>query len=493
MCAGLSKPNLSSAEIKAITALKNNKRIILKPADKGGAIVVMDRSLYKQEGFRQLCNTKYYIPIEEPNWAQNVRNINKILFQMARDGFISDKQLDYLKAEIPINPRPFYLLPKVHKPRSKWPHPSMPEGRPICSDCASESYRICELIDHFIKPISNQHPAFLKDSYDFVERVRGKRVPIDSFICTADVTALYPNMCIERSLKVVEKAFKENPDPNRPDQAILKLLEISLKTNEFSFAGRFFKQICGTAMGKKYAPSLADMYMVEFDKKATGDYHLKPLLYCRFLDDIFFIWKFSLEELKIFEAYLNKLIPGIQITISAKHTNNQFLDTTVYKTDFGEESYALATTVYFKPTDTHQLLHSFSHHPTHTCKGILKSQLLRFKRLGCTKYLYDRAAHLVFSILVKRGYSRRLFRSLKNEIWFDKLNTKTTQRGSKMTLPLPLLPIVNFYDPISKAIMDLTRSEISKIPSLKDKHRIIRAFKIHTNLGKMLTKSLFCE
>jgi len=37
---------------------------------------------------------------------------------------------------------------------------------------------------------------------------------------------------------------------------------------------------------------------------------------------------------------------------------------------------------FFKPTDTHQLLHGSSYHPKHTTKGILKSQILRFKRIS---------------------------------------------------------------------------------------------------------------
>jgi len=134
-------------------------------------------------------------------------------------------------------------------------------------------------------------------------------------------------------------------------------------------------------MGKVYAPALANIYMLEFDEKAMNGFKIKPLLFFRYLDDIFFIWMGTLDELLEYETYLNSLIPGIKITLEYNKINCNFLDTTIYKQTINNET-TLQTKVYFKPTDTHQLLHTNSFHPRHTCKGILKSQLLRFKRIS---------------------------------------------------------------------------------------------------------------
>lgn len=50
-----------------------------------------------------------------------------------------------------------------------------------------------------------------------------------------------------------------------------------------------------------------------------------------------------------------------------------------------DEKWSLGTRVYFKPTDTHALLHKTSHHPKHTYRGIIKSQLIRFNRI-CARH-----------------------------------------------------------------------------------------------------------
>jgi len=84
----------------------------------------------------------------------------------------------------------------------------------------------------------------------------------------------------------------------------------------------------------------------------------------------------------------------------------------VYKAPHSELECKLTlhTRIYFKPTDTHQLLYGSSFHPKHTIKGILKSQILRLKRI-CTTYRdFKDACHELYAVLKHRGYSRSLYR-----------------------------------------------------------------------------------
>ena len=177
------KNNLSTAERQALNKLKRNDSIIIKPADKGSATVVMDKEAYMAEAYRQLNNSNYYRKLDEPVYKENVPKLNKILQNLKNAGFITDKQVDFLRASENDRARIFYLLPKIHKPREKWPRPDMPEGRPIVSDCGSESYRICQYIDSFIRPISIRHPSYIKDTYDFVSKIRGQKIPKKLYFC----------------------------------------------------------------------------------------------------------------------------------------------------------------------------------------------------------------------------------------------------------------------------------------------------------------------
>lgn len=77
------------------------------------------------------------------------------------------------------------------------------------------------------------------------------------------------------------------------------------------------------SMGRKFAPSAADIYLIEFDDKAAHGFYIKPEMYFRFLDDIFGLWPGTMEQLREFEEFLNNLIPDIHIT--ARHKMIEYL------------------------------------------------------------------------------------------------------------------------------------------------------------------------
>ena len=69
-----------------------------------------------------------------------------------------------------------------------------------------------------------------------------------------------------------------------------------------------------------------------------------------------------------------------------------------------KETGTFETKVYFKPTDTMELLHNKSHHPNHTFKGLIKSQILRYVRICNNKQDVMIAYRKLFAALVRRVY-----------------------------------------------------------------------------------------
>ena len=60
-----------------------------------------------------------------------------------------------------------------------------------------------------------------------------------------------------------------------------------LTCNNFTFLGKHYLQVGGTAMGTKVAPSYAINFMNSFEKEHVYTYHQQPLVWKRFIDDIF--------------------------------------------------------------------------------------------------------------------------------------------------------------------------------------------------------------
>ena len=70
--------------------------------------------------------------------------------------------------------------------------------------------------------------------------------------------------------------------------------------------------------------------MAELEEEILREVELKPYLWWRYIDDIFFIWEHGEEKLKKFIDALNQKHPTIEFRAELSKTNINFLDVTVY-------------------------------------------------------------------------------------------------------------------------------------------------------------------
>ena len=91
---------------------------------------------------------------------------------------------------------------------------------------------------------------------------------------------------------------------------------------------------------------------------------LKPLVWFRYIDDIFFIWRE--EKLKKFLEDFHSFSHDIKFLCEFDKESVSFLDRKVISSN-GK----LMTSLYSKPTDCHQYLHYKSSHPEYTKRSII--------------------------------------------------------------------------------------------------------------------------
>lgn len=130
--------------------------------------------------------------------------IRRELGQLQEGGFLSSKQVQYIKGRDTQRERKFYLLPKVHKDRTTWPFPDIPPGRPIVSDCGSESYGVM-FITWYLGPLSTRHTSYVRDMYYFLEKVQAIRINPDASLFSMDFESLYTNIEMERGLEAIRR------------------------------------------------------------------------------------------------------------------------------------------------------------------------------------------------------------------------------------------------------------------------------------------------
>lgn len=480
--------NFSSIDRQTIQSLTQDSSIIIKQADKGNSTVIMNRSDYILEATRQLSDTNFYQPLTSPLIQENKSSIHNILLRMLNSSIINQQQFKFLLGPDQPTPRHFYLLPKIHKPPEKWtiPH-KIPPGRPIVSDVNSESSNISDYVTSFLTPLANKHPSYIKNSFDLVQKLKDVKIPPNSFLVTADIDNLYTNMKHDRTISTIKQSFLQYPDYKRPDSYLLEILHILLSKNDFEFNNQYYLQTCGCPMGKKIGPAAANIYLLEFDNQAMN-YPLKPLLFFRYLDDIFFIWTYSIPDLLDFEKYLNNLIPGIHLTFTYDTNSVNFLDITISKHYFPDYC-SLTTTVFFKPTDTHQLLHCNSHHPHHTTSGLLKSQLIRFKRLSHNWTSYSNTCKILFHKLQHRGYSWSKMKRTMSDVWSSHSQSSSSQLQPLLTQSHQRqLHLILPYNKLGTFLNSQFRYVLNNNHLFKQ-YKIITAYTNHPNLRKFLIRN----
>ena len=180
----------------------------------------------------------------------------------------------------------FYQLPKVHK------NPKNPPGRPIVSGSGGPTERISEFEDHFIGPLIPLSQSFIWDLTHLINILNELTLQPWVLLCTLDITSLYTNIAHNEGFQSIKEILAIHRPPNDIPHTsyIIELLEVVLTNNHFEFNGTFYHQVLGTVMGTKLAPSFANLFMSKCEEKYVYTYPLQPILWKRFIDDIFFIW-----------------------------------------------------------------------------------------------------------------------------------------------------------------------------------------------------------
>ena len=390
---GATYSNLSTSEREALKNLKSYNDIVIKEADKGSGVVVMDRDRYIKEAFRQLEDPNVYreTPVDITQHISKI--VNDRIKKVCDEGYIDEKTLDYLLVN--SNPRAgrFYLLPKIHKKGCP--------GRPVISGCGTSTEKISEFVDFNIKHLVPEIPSYVRDTKHFL-RVLGEvgTLPEGAILVTADVVGLYPHIPHEEGLRILREALSRSTVTSSvPADHLVDLARLVLTSNNLSFNGEHYLQIRGTAIGTKMAPSYANVFMGGLETRLFEQAPVKPVFWRRFIDDVFFIWTDREESLKEFLALMNSFHDTIKFTFSWSDSQVNFLDVNVMLNNG-----VLATDLFCKPTDKHQYLFHTSCHPNSCKRGIPYGQALRIRRICSTDELFEKRAREFCGYLIKRGF-----------------------------------------------------------------------------------------
>ncbi|XP_067413152.1 uncharacterized protein [Emydura macquarii macquarii] len=302
-------------------------------------------------------STSHYCPIPLTNAKRNYNIYSRN----------SHKTQEQIYTDTPPEPRPglFYLLSKIHKSENL--------GRPIISGIGTLTAGLSGYVHSLLRTYATSRPSYLRDTTDFLRKLQSiGDLPENTILATMDVEALYTNIPHKDGLQAIRNIF---PDDDM-EHLVAELCDFVLTHNYFRFGGNLYLQVSGTAMGTHMAPQYANIFMADLEHRFLKTCPQAPLLYLRYIDDIFIIWTHGKESLKEFHWDFNNFYHTINLSLDRSTQEIHSLDTTIQIKD-GH----INAIPYRKPTNHNTYLHTSSFYPGHITRSIVYSQALRYNRI----------------------------------------------------------------------------------------------------------------
>jgi len=504
------KHNISLEQRKALRSLANDKSIIIKEADKGGGIVIMNVDFYKKKILEMLDDNEYYQEIPTSNKNEVFSKIKSLI---NKNGKLTKHEIDYL-LKFESKTSTFYGLPKIHKCqsiqkkckdfKSRYVEVLDPDDlafRPIVAGPICETSRLSSLADQLLKPFLTLIPSYVRDDIDFLNFIP-KQVSDQTKLVSFDIVSLYTNIPHDLGIEAISYWLSKNPEllGSRFDKMfIIESLKIILENNIFVFNNKYYNQRKGTAMGTKVAPTYATLVLAYLETilyKRLQEEDNAFALYVkqnwkRYLDDCFIFWERPIEDLIRFEKILNSLHKDIQFKMQVSDTELPFLDILLIKKDKH-----IITDIFYKVTDSKQYLNFSSCHPKHTKINVPFSLARRICTIVGNKTILKQRLSELANILIKRQYPKEVIKTgLKKALEIPRHQLLCVKKKSHEQI----LPFISTHNPKNKNVFGIVKQNLqicnndTKMKNIISDTKIINCKRQLPNLKRFLIKSEFKE
>ena len=223
---------MSKGEMAAIKQLKADKDRIILTADKGIALVILEKKDYIKKAKQLLQDTNTYTIIQAD---PTIKLKNKLITKLKKiklDTGLDDITYRRMYPTGAVIPK-FYGLPKVHKENTPL--------RPIVSSIGSVSYGVAKEVARIIKPLVGATEYHVNNYMEFTKEIKKMKLEEGECLTSYDVSALFTSIPISSALDIINNKLQDDTDfHNRTKMSthnIIELLDFCLKNTYFIFQG----------------------------------------------------------------------------------------------------------------------------------------------------------------------------------------------------------------------------------------------------------------
>ena len=381
-------PHLPPSQMQALKQLKSDNSITITRPDKGRGTVILDKQEYTNKVEQLLSDQTKFIATTE-DAQQLVTKAEDKLINFLRK-LKSDKVItnDTYKQLFPSGSAPgiLYGLPKTHKKEKPTP------VHPILAALGTYNYELAKFLVPILDPLT-RNEFTVKNSFEFVSEITN--VNLNQFVMASfDVESLFTNIPLDETIEIICNSLFEGNEKFKKftKSQFSKLLNFAVKDSPFLFNNNLYLQTDGMAMGNPLGPTFANCFLGYHEKNWLDDCPLsfKPLLYRRYVDDTFLLFR-NPTHIPKFLSYLNNKHNNINFTV--EHETDKklpFLD--ILLTRNGN---SISTSIYRKPTFTGLGINFLSFIPEQFKINAMKTLFYRCYNI-CSDW---RAIHMEFDFL----------------------------------------------------------------------------------------------
>ncbi|XP_054706551.1 uncharacterized protein LOC129216363 [Uloborus diversus] len=223
----------------SIKVLCSDPVLVVTKADKGGQIVILDKSSYLDK-CNELIDVSPYVTLHKD---PRIRKFNLIKNVVKYFPIISESSKRSLTPSVAHCAR-FYTLPKVHKP-------DIPL-RPIVSSSGTASYKLAKYLVSSFPFYLVSNSLTVRNLVHFVQKLRYFK-PHGITMASFDVKSLFTNVPVIGVLDCFKLRLQEHHFSSFGIDELVSLTRACLEQNTFVFNGTYFCMSEGLAMGFRHA------------------------------------------------------------------------------------------------------------------------------------------------------------------------------------------------------------------------------------------------
>nr|VZI51535.1 unnamed protein product [Spirometra erinaceieuropaei] len=197
------REELSKVERDAPREIKADKDLVIVPADKGRATVVLDRTDYLQKAKGLPEDRKFYVPCATNPLKALTREINAKLLALENSGAITRTDRRMARPQDTALAR-FYGLPKVQKDGAPL--------RPIVSLKGTPTYGLAKRLFRRLNFLTAESDTTVSSSAQFLQKLKGLSIHPNEVMVSFDVTSLFTSIPQDLAIETIELLLQSKYD-----------------------------------------------------------------------------------------------------------------------------------------------------------------------------------------------------------------------------------------------------------------------------------------